>query len=122
MDKPCGRGCTLKVHNLATKAAAGLRYAASRALTKIRCANLNLYSLAIIRALENNLTKICKWGNSLGLRLPKEIASAAGLVSGSLVRVRLLDSGALLVTPLAGPVAVATTDVAVKPLTNAAKW
>jgi antitoxin component of MazEF toxin-antitoxin module len=93
-----------------------------RALTKIRCANLNLYSLAIIRALENNLTKICKWGNSPGLRLPKEIASAAGLVSGSLVRVRLLDSRALLVAPLAGPVAVATTDAAVKPLTNAEKW
>ena len=68
------------------------------------------------------MPKICGWGNSLGLRLPKEIASAAGLVSGGVVRVRLLDCGALLVTPLAGQVAIATTDTATKPLKNAAKW
>ena len=68
------------------------------------------------------MPKICRWSNSLGLRLPKEIAAAAGLVSGTVVRVRLRDDGSLSVTPVAGPVAVATTDTAVKPLKNAAKW
>ena len=68
------------------------------------------------------MPKIFRCGNSLSVRLPKEIASAAGLVSGSLVRVRLLDSGALLITPLAGQVTVTTTDAVVKPLKSAAKW
>lgn len=68
------------------------------------------------------MSKICRWGNSLGLRLPKEIAAAAGLVSGAVVRVRLRDDGVLLVTPFAGKVAVSPTDAAVKPLKNTAKW
>ncbi len=54
------------------------------------------------------MTKINRWGNSLGLRLPKEIAASAGLISGAYVRVRLLDCGALLVTPVAVPIAIAT--------------
>lgn len=68
------------------------------------------------------MPKICRWGNSLGLRLPKEIAAAAGLVAGAVVRVRLRDDGSLTVTPIAGPVAVDTTDVAAKPSKSAAKW
>ena len=68
------------------------------------------------------MPRINRWGHSLGLRLPKEIASAAGLVAGAHVRVRLLDCGALLLTPLAGPVAVSTPDAAAKPLKSSAKW
>ena len=67
------------------------------------------------------MTKICKWGNSLGLRLPAPIATAAGLKTGNHVGVRLLDNGALLVTPRAGAVAVANAHVQeMKPLKN--KW
>ena len=66
------------------------------------------------------MPKICRWGNSLGLRLPKEIAAAAGLISGALVRVRLRDDGSLSVTPIAGRIAVATPDAAVKPLKTSA--
>ncbi len=68
------------------------------------------------------MPKICRWGNSLGLRLPKEIASAAGLVSGVLVRVRLLDSGALLVTPVAGTVSILATDTVARMPKNPTKW
>ena len=68
------------------------------------------------------MPKIFRCGGSLAVRLPKEVAAAAGLLSGTVVRVRLLDCGALLVTPLAGQVAIATTDTATKPLKNAAKW
>ena len=68
------------------------------------------------------MPKICRWGNSLGLRLPKEIAAAAGLVSGAIVRVRLLDSGALLVTPLSEQVALTTTTTTVKRTSSVSKW
>ena len=68
------------------------------------------------------MTRLNRWGGSLGLRLPKEIAAAAGLVSGAIVRVRLLDSGALLVTPLAGPVTGATTDTTVTRTSSVGKW
>ena len=36
-------------------------------------------------------TKIQKWGNSLGLRIPQSVATAAGLESGSLVEVVVVD-------------------------------
>lgn len=42
---------------------------------------------------------ICKWGNSLGLRLPKSVAQEAGIVVGTTVGIRLLDNGCLLITP-----------------------
>lgn len=42
---------------------------------------------------------ICKWGNSLGLRLPKSVAQEAGIAVGTAVGVRLLDNGCLLITP-----------------------
>jgi antitoxin component of MazEF toxin-antitoxin module len=61
-------------------------------------------------------------GYSLGLRLPKEIAAAAGLVAGTLVRVRLMDDGSVTVTPIAGEVAFSGADAEVKPLKSAAKW
>lgn len=46
------------------------------------------------------MTNICKWGNSLGLRLSKSLAEEAGLKTGISVSVRLLDNGCLLITPL----------------------
>ncbi|MFC0131508.1 AbrB/MazE/SpoVT family DNA-binding domain-containing protein [Massilia eurypsychrophila] len=69
------------------------------------------------------MAKINRWGGSLGVRLPKEIASAAGLVSGSIVTVRLLDSGDLLVRLLNNRVAIALTDAtSVKRPREVTKW
>ena len=36
-------------------------------------------------------TKIQKWGNSLGIRLPKEIANNQDLIAGSVVKVSTED-------------------------------
>jgi antitoxin component of MazEF toxin-antitoxin module len=44
-------------------------------------------------------TRLNKWGNCLGLRLPKEFTDLAGLENKSIVRVELND-GALLISPL----------------------
>jgi len=44
-------------------------------------------------------TKIQKWGNSLGLRIPKSFAEEAGVKEGSEVHLTV-EGGKLLVTPL----------------------
>ena len=41
---------------------------------------------------------ICKWGNSLGLRIPRGLAEDAGLAEGSVVELRL-DDGRLVAEP-----------------------
>ena len=43
-------------------------------------------------------TKIQKWGNSLGLRIPKSFAEEAGVEAGSEVELSVKD-GQLVVTP-----------------------
>ena len=43
-------------------------------------------------------TQIAKWGNSLGLRLPKSVALEARLGEGDTVQVSVKD-GAIVVTP-----------------------
>lgn len=45
------------------------------------------------------MSMVCKWGHSLGVRLPKAVAEAAGVKEGTEVSVRLLDNGCLLVIP-----------------------
>ena len=42
-------------------------------------------------------TKLCRWGNSLGLRIPRTIADVARLKAGDQLVIRLLDSGDILV-------------------------
>jgi antitoxin MazE len=42
---------------------------------------------------------ICKWGNSLGLRIPRGLAEDAGLTEGSVVELRLED-GRLVAEPV----------------------
>lgn len=66
------------------------------------------------------MTSICKWGNSLGLRLPAPVAEAAGVKAGTRVSVRLLDDGSLLVIPCSNAVAVRQGTVLpkVKPATT----
>lgn len=54
------------------------------------------------------MVKLTKWGNSVGgLRLPKAIIEAAGLRVGDEINCRLLDSGAILLTPCRGTAQVA---------------
>ena len=68
------------------------------------------------------MIKICKWGNSLGLRLPKETAANAGLLAGSRVTVRLLDNGSIIVTPLVAAVTSTGVQTIAKPAPLAGKW
>ena len=44
------------------------------------------------------VVKLNKWGHSLGLRIPKDIADALGLESGSTVEITRTASG-VLITP-----------------------
>ena len=47
---------------------------------------------AATRSGESNMrATICKWGNSLGLRIPRGLAEDAGLADGSVVELRLED-------------------------------
>jgi len=42
--------------------------------------------------------QITKWGNSLGLRVPRDLAARAGLCEGSRVDLEVRDDGALILT------------------------
>jgi antitoxin MazE len=45
-------------------------------------------------------TKIAKWGNSLGLRLPKVVAEAAGFSAGAEVDIQVEGKGLRLTRPV----------------------
>jgi len=45
------------------------------------------------------VTKLQKWGNSLGLRIPKSFAAEIRVEAGSIVDIRV-ESGALVVRPV----------------------
>lgn len=45
------------------------------------------------------LTRIQKWGNSLGLRIPKSFAAEVGVEAGSTVDIRV-ENGDLVIRPL----------------------
>jgi antitoxin MazE len=44
--------------------------------------------------------RLAKWGNSLGLRVPRHIVSRLGLTEGARVNVEATDDGQLVITPL----------------------
>jgi len=46
-------------------------------------------------------SRISKWGNSLGVRIPKVLAAQAGLSDGDSIEIRLED-GRLIVEPIVG--------------------
>ncbi len=46
--------------------------------------------------------RLCRWGNSVGLRLPKSLLQMAGLAAGSYVSLRVLDNGDIRVRPMNG--------------------
>lgn len=64
--------------------------------------------------------RLCKWGNSTGLRLPAAVLAAAGLQVGRYVTIRLLDNGELRVRPV-GQVVPAETDGGSNPPTASPK-
>jgi antitoxin MazE len=43
--------------------------------------------------------RVTKWGNSLGLRVPKDVAARAGLVEGARVDIEAFADGRIIVTP-----------------------
>ena len=45
-------------------------------------------------------SKLCKWGNSLGVRLPQYIAERAGLASGDYLFISLRDNGEIVIQPV----------------------
>lgn len=45
-------------------------------------------------------SKLCKWGNSLGLRVPQHIAERASLRAGDYMFIRLMDSGDIVIRPV----------------------
>jgi antitoxin MazE len=42
--------------------------------------------------------QIAKWGNSLGLRVPRDVAARVGLTEGSRVDIEACDDGRIIVT------------------------
>lgn len=46
--------------------------------------------------------RLCRWGNSTGLRLPKSLLETAGLAAGGYVSLRVLDNGDIRVRPMSG--------------------
>jgi antitoxin component of MazEF toxin-antitoxin module len=73
------------------------------------CVNFAVYALATLFIQEAGMARLTKWGNSQGgLRLPKAIIEAAGLRVGDEVSCRLLDSGAILLTPARGKIEIKT--------------
>ena len=43
--------------------------------------------------------RVSKWGNSLGLRVPREVAARAGLREGTRVEIEGFADGRIVVTP-----------------------
>lgn len=64
--------------------------------------------------------RLCKWGNSTGLRLPAATLAAAGLAVGRSVEIRLMDNGDLRVRPV-GLVVPAEPDGGSSPQTASPK-
>lgn len=65
-------------------------------------------------------TKLSRWGNSAGLRLPRHVLECAGLQISDEVCVRVLDSGDVLVTPVkANNAPVRQVKVVVREMTEA---
>lgn len=45
-------------------------------------------------------TKLCRWGNSLGLRISSYIVHCAHLKSGDFMEIRILDNGDIVIRPV----------------------
>jgi len=58
--------------------------------------------------------RLCRWGNSTGLRVPVAVLEAAGLSPGRYVSLRVLDNGDIRVRPV-GALLPADADVPATP-------
>ena len=45
-------------------------------------------------------TKLCIWGNSLGVRLPKHVAEVSGVHAGDYLYITVSDDGAIIIRPV----------------------
>lgn len=45
-------------------------------------------------------TKLCVWGNSLGVRLPKYVAERSGARAGDYLYITVSDDGAIIIRPI----------------------
>lgn len=45
-------------------------------------------------------SKLCKWGNSLGVRLPQYIAERTGLAAGDYLYIGIRDNGDIVIRPV----------------------
>lgn len=54
--------------------------------------------------------RLCRWGNSTGLRLSTVVLEAAGLKAGDYVHIRLLDGGDIRVRPVKQAIAAEPDD------------
>lgn len=70
------------------------------------------------------MARLTRWGNSDGgLRIPKPILEAAGLRVGDEIGCRLLDSGAILLTPHKGRIDIyEVSSKSAKAKLPCAKW
>ena len=58
----------------------------------------NLIAIVYIRKGQSVMpSKLCKWGNSLGVRLPQYIAERIGLTAGDYLYITLRDSGEIVI-------------------------
>jgi antitoxin component of MazEF toxin-antitoxin module len=64
--------------------------------------------------------RLCKWGNSTGLRIPAALLASAGLQIGRYVTLRVLDCGEIRVRPV-GQVVPAEPDGSSAPPTVSQK-
>jgi antitoxin MazE len=65
--------------------------------------SIHVYSLYILRPVTKNEVihmrkKVNKWGNSLGLRIPKLVATEVGLEENSLVNLTIVN-GSIVISP-----------------------
>lgn len=71
--------------------------------------------------------RLCRWGNSTGLRVPVAVLEAAGLSPGRYVSLRVLDNGDIRLRPVgqtnpSEPVELAAQDTAADGDWGADKW
>ena len=59
-----------------------------------------MYPMYILQRMK---TRLQRWGNSLGLRIPKAFAEQTGIDAGSLVDLSVDARGRIVVEPVRGP-------------------
>ena len=67
-----------------------------------KCLSGNLVIVNVYQCSEDNTmpSKLSKWGNSLGVRLPSYVAERAGLRNGDYLYITLMDSGDIVIRPV----------------------